>query len=50
MCTVLLSPGANPIALNKYISYHMKKETFVAIADNRYEAAIAFRYTANTGK
>jgi len=26
MCTVLLSPGDNPIAVNKYIiSYHMDK-------------------------
>ena len=24
MCTVLLPPGVNPIAVNKYISYHIK--------------------------
>jgi len=23
MCTVLLPPGVNPIAVNKYISYHI---------------------------
>jgi hypothetical protein len=23
MCTVLLAPGDNPIAVNKYISYHV---------------------------
>jgi len=24
MCAVLLPPGVNPIAVNKYISYHIK--------------------------
>ena len=24
MCTVLLPPGVNPIAVNKYISYHIE--------------------------
>ena len=26
MCTVLLPPGVNPIAVNKYIKYQIKKE------------------------
>ena len=26
MCTVLLPPGDNPIAVNKYISYHIKSK------------------------
>jgi hypothetical protein len=25
MCTVLLPPGDNPIAINKYIIYHIKE-------------------------
>jgi len=30
MCTVLLSPGDNPIAVNKYIiSYHILKVNFI---------------------
>ena len=33
MCTVLLPPGDNPIAVNKYIiSYHMYKDFLVELA------------------
>jgi len=30
MCTVLLPPGVNPIAVNKYISYHFQTSQRVA--------------------
>jgi len=37
MCTVLLPPGVNPIAVNKYIvSYHYIKEVFINLGISQY--------------
>ena len=51
MCTVLLPPGVNPIALNKYISYHndvnFKYRIFLKYDEKQKEMSVMSSATEN---
>jgi len=38
MCTVLLPPGVNPTAVNKYIKYHDLVRSFVAVQRSKLDS------------
>ena len=45
MCTVLLPPGVNPIAVNKYISYHIISHTHTHTHTYIYTHTHTYIYT-----
>jgi hypothetical protein len=48
MCTVLLPPGVNPVAVNKYIIYHTRSEKCLQnIGKEIRETAIICRHRHN---
>ena len=56
MCTVLLPPGYNPIAVNKYVSYHIKvpptqqnvRHHNIVTANGTFENEGRFKYLGTT--